>query len=40
MEVEDRLILFCNFQIKDFNVDTCGLYCILVLCLLNDQIGF
>ena len=30
MEVDDRLILSSNFQIQDFNEDTCGLYCILI----------
>ena len=40
MEVDDRLILYSNFQIQDFNEDTCGLYCILILFLLNDKIKF
>ena len=40
MEVDDRLILFSNFQIQDFNEDTCGLYCIVILFLLNDKIKF
>ena len=26
--VDDRKILSSNFQIQDFNTDTCGLYCI------------
>ena len=40
MEVDDRSILSSNFQIQDFNEDTCGLYCILILFLLNDKITF
>ena len=40
MEIDDRLILSSNFQIQDFNEDTCGLYCILLLFLLNDKIKF
>ena len=40
MEVDDRLILSSNFQIQNFNEDTCGLYCILILFLLNDKIKF
>ena len=40
MEVDDRLILSSNFQIQDFNEDTCGLYCILILFLLNYKIKF
>ena len=40
MEVDDRLILSSNFQIQDFNEDTCGLYCILILFLLNDKLKF
>ena len=31
MELDDRLILASNFQIQDFNEDTCGFYCILIL---------
>ena len=31
MKVDDQKILFSNFQIQDFNTDTCGLYCILIL---------
>ena len=30
MEIDDRLILSSNFQIQDFNEDTCGLHCILI----------
>ena len=40
MEVDDRLILSSNFQIQNFNEDTCKLYCILILFLLNDKIKF
>ena len=40
MEVDDKSILSSNFQIQDFNEDTCGLYCILILVLLNDKITF
>ena len=40
MEVDDRLILSSNFQIQEFNEDTCGLYCILILILLQDKIKF
>ena len=40
MEVDDRLILSSNFQIQHFNEDTCGLYCILILFLLNDKLKF
>ena len=40
LEVDDSLILSSNFQIQDFNEDTCGLYCILILFLLNDKIKF
>ena len=37
MKVDDRLILSSNFQIQDFNEDTCGLYCILILFLLHER---
>ena len=40
MKVDDRIILSSNFQIQDFNTDTCGLYCILILFLLNNKIKF
>ena len=40
MEVDNRLILYSNFQIQDFNEDTCGLYCILILFLLNEILKF
>ena len=40
MKVDDRKILSSNFQIKDFNTDTCGLYRILILFLLNIKIKF
>ena len=40
MKVDDRKILSSNFQIQDFNTDTCGLYCILILFLLSNKIKF
>ena len=40
MKVDDRKILSSNFQIQDFNTDTCGLYCILINFLLNNKIKF
>ena len=40
MKVDDRKILSSNFQIQDFNTDTCGLYCILIFFLLNNKIKF
>ena len=40
MNVDDQKILSSNFQIQDFNRDTCGLYCILILFLLNNKIKF
>ena len=40
MKVDDRKILLSNFQIQDFNTDTCGLYCILIFFLLNNKINF
>ena len=40
MKVDDRKILSCNFQIQDFNTETCKLYCILILYLLNNKIKF
>ena len=40
MKVDDRKILSSNFQIQDFNTDTCGLYCIRILFLLNNKIKF
>ena len=40
MKVDDRKILSSNFQIQNFNTDTCGLYCILILFLLNNKIKF
>ena len=40
VEVDDRLTLSSNFQIQNFNEDTCGLYCILILFLLNDKLKF
>ena len=38
MKVDDRKILSNNFQIQDFNTDTCKLYCRLILFLLNNKI--
>ena len=40
MKIDDRKILCSNFQIQDFNTDTCGLYYILILFLLNNKIQF
>ena len=40
MKVDDRKILSSNFQIQDFNTDTCRLYCNLILFLLNNTIKF
>ena len=40
IEVDYRLILSSNFQIQELNEDTCGLYCILILILLNDKLKF
>ena len=40
MKLDDRQILSSNFQMQDFNTDTCGLYCILILFLLNNKIKF
>ena len=40
IKVDDRKILSSNFQIQDFNTDTCGLYCKLSLFLLNNKIKF
>ena len=40
MEIDNRLIKSSNFQIQDFNKNTCGLYCILILFLFNDKIKF
>ena len=40
MKVYDQKILSSNFHIHDFNTDTCGLYCILILFLLNNNIKF
>ena len=40
MKVDVRKILSSNFQIQDFNTCTCGLYCILILFLLNNKIIF
>ena len=31
MKVDDRNKLSSNCQIQDFNTDTCGLYCILII---------
>ena len=39
-EIDDRETLTSNFQIQDFNKDTCGLYCILILYLLNNGYKF
>ena len=36
IKVDDRKILFSNFKIQDFNTDTCWLYFILILFLLNN----
>ena len=36
----DRKILSSNFQIQDFNIDTCGLYCILIFFLFNNKLKF
>ena len=40
IKVDNRKILSSNFQIQDVNRDTCGLYCILILFLLNNKIKF
>ena len=40
MKVDDQKILSSYFQIQDFNTDTCWLYCILILVLLNNKIKF
>ena len=40
MTVDDQKILSSNFQIQDFNTDTCGLYCILIFLLLNNKLKF
>ena len=40
MKVDDRNILSSNFKIQDFKTETCELYCILILCLLNNKIKF
>ena len=40
IKVDDRKILSSHFQIQDFNTDTSGLYCILILFLLNNKIKF
>ena len=40
MIVDDRQIVSSNFQIQNFITDTCGLYCILILFLLNNNIQF
>ena len=40
MKIDHLKILSSNFQIQDFNTDTCGLYCILILFLLNTKIKF
>ena len=36
----DRIILSSNFQIQNFNTDTCALYCILFLFILINKIKF
>ena len=36
MSIDDRSILSSNFQIQDFNENTCGYYCLLILYLLNE----
>ena len=38
IKVDDRKTL--SSKIQDFNTDTCGLYCILILVLLNNKIKF
>ena len=38
IKVDYRKILSSNFQIQDVNTDTCRLYCILILFLLNNKI--
>ena len=40
MKVDDRKILITNFQIQDFKSNTCGLYDILILFVLNNKIKF
>ena len=40
MLVDDRAILSSNFQIQDFNENTCGYYCLLILYLLNEGTKF
>ena len=40
MKVDNRKLLSSNFQIQDFNTDTCKLYCIIILFLLNNKIKY
>ncbi len=35
LKIDDRPILTSDIQIQEFNTDTCGLLCILILYLLN-----
>ena len=40
IKVDDRKILSYNFLMQDFITDTCGLNCILIISLLNNNIKF
>ena len=40
MSVDNRPILSSNIQIQDFNENTCGYYCLLILYLLNEGTKF
>ena len=40
MNVNDWKILSSNFKIQDFNTDTCELYSILNIVLLNNKIQY
>ena len=40
MTLNSLPILSSNFQIQDFNENTCGYYCLLILYLLNEGLNF
>ena len=40
MKINTDPILSSNFQIQDFNENTCGYYCLLILYLLNEGLNF
>lgn len=40
LALDSRLIITSDIQVQDFSEDTCNLYCVLILYLLNEGLQF